>query len=181
MDSVSAHCLLVTSDTSGTAPLAACISEKQVAEVVVATSLVAAREAMQATRFDILIIDNELPDGDGLSLAANFGRRRWFMLGQDLNKARLMRAMRFGARDVFERPLNPAAICERVRKAIDRQRRIHRAARRHARLRELSVRIIKDRRQVRRKVDLVCRDLVGAYRALAEKVVALGDSASQKS
>src|SRR5207244_3710220 len=121
-----------------------------------------------AARFDVLIVESELPDGDGLSLAAHFGRRRWFMLGHDLNKAGVIRALRCGARDVFERPLDAAAICERVRKTIDRQRRIRRAARRHARLRELSMRIIKDRRQVRRKVDLVCRDLVGAYRALAE-------------
>ena len=54
--------------------------------------------------------------------------------------------------------------------------------RRLERTRRLTKHVIRERRQMRRKLDLVCRDLVNAYRELAVKTAQLfgRDSGSQE-
>ena len=42
--------------------------------------------------------------------------------------------------------------------------------RRYRRLRRLSSRIVRERRDLRQRIDLVCRDFVQAYRRLAQRV-----------
>jgi hypothetical protein len=41
---------------------------------------------------------------------------------------------------------------------------------RHRRLRKLTARIICERRDLRQRIDLICRDFVHAYRRLAQRV-----------
>jgi len=174
----SARCLLVASDFADAALLGGQIRAKGIADVTMASSLLAAREAIQASAYDVVMTAARLRDGDGLSLLRSPLRREevvYVLLGPDLGKQGILQALRCGAADVFEPPFDGTYICARLCEVLQRQRQQRRAARRHVRLRELSMRIIKDRRDVRRKVDIVCRDLVGAYRALAEKVVARDD------
>jgi len=72
-------------------------------------------------------------------------------------------------------PMDPDTLVDSVRRAVRQRRTLHRKTARAKRLRRLSSRLIKDRRELRRRVDLICSDLVGAYQRLAEKVVTVPD------
>jgi DNA-binding NtrC family response regulator len=85
--------------------------------------------------------------------------------------------MRLGVRDMFAKPFDLARLGESVERAAADHRKRRSERLRSERLRRVSGRIVRERRAMRQRVDLVCRDLVGAYRRLAEKYVAqLGTS-----
>jgi FixJ family two-component response regulator len=84
---------------------------------------------------------------------------------------RALEAMRIGIRDMLPKPFALSQLGESVTQAVEDHHKRDRQQLRYDRLRRVSSRIIKERRVLRQRVDLVCRDLVGAYRRLAEKVV----------
>ncbi|MCK6486101.1 MAG: response regulator [Phycisphaerae bacterium] len=169
--------LLVLRDGVAAARLATRIAADGATDVTMASSLEAARRLMESARFDVVVAEADMPDGSGLSLflretggAADADRFLWT---DQPTAEQALEALRLGAVDVFTHPHEPDEILLRLRRAAEARRRRRRETLRHARLRELSRRIIRDRREVRKQVDLVCRDLVGAYRELAEKVIGL--------
>jgi hypothetical protein len=57
---------------------------------------------------------------------------------------------------------------------IHRQAQGRKARRRYKRLRLLTARILRERRDLKQRTDLICQDLVNAYRGLAQKVAESG-------
>jgi DNA-binding NtrC family response regulator len=170
------QCLMVVNDFALGAHLAARASMMRAADIVMAPTEAAARALMSRHRFDVVMTEPDLDDGDGLILlkdAADAPETDAYLIGEDLSKHAVVAAIRLGARDVFEAPLDADLILDRIAAGTRARRRARQQQRRYSRLRELSSRIVRDRREVRKRVDLVCRDLVGAYRQLAEKVVTL--------
>src|SRR5437773_2242697 len=97
MTSTPAHVLIVAPDPSTVATLAARISAERLGEVVIASSPQAARDAMTSAAFDVLLIDADLPDGDGLALLDRSARGRGavcFLLGAGLTKTQVLTALR---------------------------------------------------------------------------------------
>lgn len=170
------RCLLIGTDRDAAARLTKCLSKRPGVELVSVTSRIAGAALLEQTDFSIVIADASLPGGGGLALlkrARQDESRECFLLGRRLPREQLLEAMRIGVRDVFEMPLDVNALAARIGESAERLQRRHGDQRRQDRLRALSTRIIRDRREIRRRVDVVCRDLVGAYRQLAEKVVAM--------
>ena len=170
----SAKYLLILRDGEAAARLATRVAAEIATDVTLASSLAAARRLLESTRYDVIVVEADLPDGDGLSLLREPCRppdADCFLWTVQPGPEQLLEALRLGAADVFTQPHDLDAILLRLRRAAETQHRRRREALRHARLRELSRRIIRDRRAVRKQVDIVCRDLVGAYRELAEKVI----------
>lgn len=175
-----ATCLLIADDASAVAPLIDRAARAGVAETIVVRTLAAARRELANTRFDLVLAEDRLPDGDALSLLSRKRREdaaEYFLFGRDVSKNSVLSALRAGVRDVFEPPFEPDAAVEQLRDALKALRKRRHDRRRSKRLRDLSSRIIRDRREVRKRVDIVCRDLVSAYRQLAEKVVAMEERA----
>jgi len=169
------RCLIVAADFSDAARVAERASEEYDLRVVMAPSVTAAQRLLGGAQFEVILADSDLSDGDALSLAPVDAETQaeFFLIGRSFSKAQLIDALRAGVRDVFETPLELDALMDRLGESVERLRQQRRTARRARRLRRLSSRIIRDRREVRKRVDLVCRDLAGAYRQLAEKVVTL--------
>jgi DNA-binding NtrC family response regulator len=86
---------------------------------------------------------------------------------------RVVEAMRLGAMDFLVKPFDLAQLTSAVSDALTRQQDHSQLKVRHLRMRSLVKRALKDRRQMRKRVDLVCRDLVQAYRRLAKRVAEL--------
>ena len=129
--------------------------------------------ADQKTPHDIVISDILLPDADGLQLVRRLrmqGDHAVILMSGQPTMGRAIEAMRLGCLDLFTKPFDLARLGSVVKSAIDDQARRQRDRIRRHRLRRLTSRIIKDRRQLRERVDLICRDLVHAYRDLAKKV-----------
>jgi DNA-binding NtrC family response regulator len=154
---------------------------------VIVTAVETAREAVildQEEPHDIALIDLNLPDVDGLQLIRRLrmqGDHAIIVLSGHPTLGRAVEAMRLGAIDLFTKPFDLTRLTKVVRAAMDDQSKAQRERIRHQRLRKLTSRIIKDRRHLRERIDLICRDLVHAYRDLAHKVVEVSDKSNAAS
>lgn len=145
-------------------------------------SIEEAREAAESGDYDVVIAMSDLPDGKGVDLLdAESGRIEApvVLIDDELEADRLVRALRSGAADVLTTPIDYNYLVHSVRRIV-RQRHLGRQELiRTKRLRRLSSRLVKDRRELRKRVDLICNDIVTAYQRLAEKFVTVmepGDS-----
>jgi len=124
--------------------------------------------------FDVVLADMSLPDCSDLGLAREIRRSadtEVVLMTDQPTLGRAIEAMRLGVRDMYTKPFDLARLSDSVEEAARSRRQRARERLRYDRLRRVSGRIIRERRALRQRVDLVCRDLVGAYRRLAEKVV----------
>jgi DNA-binding response OmpR family regulator len=121
---------------------------------VVARNLREARRVLATRSIDLLITDVNLPDGDGSTLIGDLRRRRPLssaivMTGAPSIEGTIS-AMRSGAVDFFPKPFTVDDLLDRLREAVKR--------------------LNEARRQVTRKVDLLCNDLVSAYADLSRQL-----------
>jgi DNA-binding NtrC family response regulator len=131
-----------------------------------------------STAFDLFIAGERLPDGNGLSLLDekdNMSGTPLVLVDDQLDGQRTLAALRRGALDVLTPPIELDRLLAIIRRAVKGEQSRQRREARAKRLRRLSSRLISDRRELRQRVDLICRDLVEAYRRLAQKVTTSED------
>lgn len=169
--------LIVQDDTPVAARLVQHLVMNLDADITLVDTILDARELIDSRSFDAVLADRFLCDGDGLDLLRSEASSLppIILLDDNPDARRVLIAVRLGAADVMTAPIDPDALLDSIRRAVRQQRMIHRKIARATRLRRLSSRLIKDRRELRRRVDLICSDLVGAYQRLAEKVVTVPD------
>ena len=114
----------------------------------------------------------EVTDGIGLAESlCSLSSRPIILLADRPTARQTIRAMRAGVRDVFIKPFTMEALADaaaRMLHGFDLRRR-HFA--KYHKMRDLVRRVIRERRELNERVELVCRDLVGAHRRLAHRVL----------
>jgi DNA-binding NtrC family response regulator len=166
--------LIVADNAEVTALLAKELVCNLEADVTVADTLEEARALAASDGFDVIIAQEQLPDGDALTLLGEEGPSfdaAVVLVGDDSDAQTVLSALRKGACDIVPQPIDERHLLATVRKAAEARRRRRHAAARSNRLRRISSKLVRDRRELRQRVDLICRDLVSAYRRLAKKVV----------
>jgi DNA-binding response OmpR family regulator len=130
----------------------------------------------------IALIDTRLegsdtrPDGiDAITLTTRLRElsdRPVIIMDADPTTADVIEAMRAGAADFFVKPFEIEALLTRMTQLM--QDHAHRRAmtQRHERTRRLLRKVIRERRQLNERVELICKDLVGAHKRLATRVLA---------
>ena len=166
--------LIVSADAETTAEATQHVVLHMDADVTVVDTLEQAGVVAASGAFDAILAAETLPDGDALSLldlhrGSQGGATPFFILATTQNLERNLAALRSGAAEVFVRPLTTQQTVPVLRRAIQARREQTFRDNRNRRLRRLSARLIRDRREMRHRVDLICRDVVQAYRRLAEK------------
>ncbi|MCK6456953.1 MAG: hypothetical protein L6Q92_10550 [Phycisphaerae bacterium] len=166
--------LVITDDVELFADIGDALGESYQAEVRRASS---AREAQRVTSertFDLTIVDGRLADSDVLEfMREHTGAGQPTLLIEDrLVAERVLGALRIGVIDVLVRPVDWIRLDELVGITLSAGEQARRDQIRQKRLRSISSRVLRDRRELRQRIDLLCKDLVAAYRRLAEKVVA---------
>lgn len=143
------------------------------ADLTVAPCARKALELDAAKPAEVIVIDYMLPDMDGLELISALGTRMHrpviVMTGHP-TLSRAIEAMRLGAADMFVKPFDLEKMTGAIAGAIEKSRRHQLRSKRLRRVRELSHKVIAERRHLRRKMDLLCKDIVSEYRTLAEKI-----------
>jgi DNA-binding response OmpR family regulator len=123
---------------------------------------------------DLLIVDLNLPDGDGSELLAALKARQPLASAIVVTGAptvdTAISALRHGAVDFMSKPLMPDDFVHRVRSALHRNAQRVKSENRVERLRVAVRRLNDARRLVTRKVDLLCNDLVAAYGDLSRQL-----------
>ncbi len=133
---------------------------------------------------DLMLVDLLLPDGNGLDLIRTVRARDEYpvliMTGQP-TLGRAVEAMRLGAVDLFTKPFDLSRLTKVVKQTLaDHQARRRRQGR-VKRLEGLAKKVIRERKELQQRVDLVCRDLVGSYRDLAERFIDFRDATAETS
>ncbi len=165
--------LLVDGDGDLAEMIGHCLRDAMPARMThVTTARDALREELTA-RHDVMLIAADLPDGDGLSLLRQLrvsNRAPAILTAGALTAEQTLEALRLGVVEVFARPFDMARLAQTVREVGERRIRARRRHSRYRRLRKLTARIIRERRDLRQRMDLICRDFVYAYRRLAQRV-----------
>jgi DNA-binding NtrC family response regulator len=151
------------------------------ADLQIASSAEEALEMDAQRPAELFIIDYLLPDCDGLDLIPAINAREerpiLVMTGHP-TLGRAIEAMRLGATDMFVKPFDLDVVANKISESLEEHRRTQRRFERIKRVRELSKKVIQERRGLRRKLDLLCKDFVGAHRGLAEKLTQLEQQSS---
>ncbi len=172
-----AEVLLVEQDVELADTIAECVERSLRAHVARVGTADEAVAACAAKTPDVVIAEMQLPDCDGLSLARTLRNHleldsSVILLSEQPTVGRAVEAMRLGVRDLFTKPFDMARLCHVVGHEMEEQRQRQRVERRHIRLRRMVSRIVRERRDLRERIDLICRDVVTAYHRLAQKVTA---------
>jgi two-component system, OmpR family, KDP operon response regulator KdpE len=92
------------------------------AEIVEAPTLAAARVALASTRFDVIMLDLRLPDGNGLHLASSLEPPKPQILALTASVVPSPRelALQSGCDAFLEKPVEPARLREVLSELLDR-------------------------------------------------------------
>ena len=141
--------------------------------VLVASSLKEARQIISSDGAEVLVIDLNLPDGQGTALLPALRQQKlWptaIVMTGDPSVEGAISAIRGGAIDFVAKPFTSQQIIERVQNALERHSELAKRERRVERLRQAVRRLNDSRNLISKKVDLLCNDLVGAYGELSKE------------
>lgn len=122
----------------------------------------------------IVLADTALPRMDAVLLAQRLREladRPVILMGTDVSASDAIELMRAGASDFFRKPFEVGALLDSMQQAMQRHADARLMRYRYDRMRQLLRRVIRDRRQLNRRVDLICKDLVGAHKRLVLRVL----------
>ncbi len=124
-------------------------------------------------RHHVIVTELELPTCDGLRLAeyiSALGAGPIILLANEPTSEQVVEAMRNGIRDVYIKPFPITDLMDAIERVLhgSEVRRLHAA--KYRKMRDLVRRVIRERRDLNRRMELICKDLVGAHRRLVTKV-----------
>lgn len=162
--------LIVADDCDAIANLATHVVTMFDANITVVDSIAEGSELSSRDAYDLILAASVLSDGHGLELARSDGPPV-IMIDDSAGSDPAVASIRAGASDVVGVGIAADQFAGIVSRHVESFRARRHLSNRNRRLRNVSRRLIRDRRELRERVDLICRDLVQAYRRLAEKAV----------
>ncbi len=141
------------------------------------THVETATEALRcdmAERYDLILAELQLPDTDALKLTRQlqaYGERPIILTTERPTLGRAVEAMRLGVKDMLTKPFDLGRLTDVARHALEQHEKTDRQHRTMRRLRKKCRRLTAEHRELNERVELICRDLVGAYGRLAKRVV----------
>ncbi|MHC4441900.1 MAG: response regulator [Planctomycetota bacterium] len=128
-------------------------------------------------RHDLAIVSLSLSDADGLAFTRELRKSNKcpvIILADNPTVDDAIEALHLGVNEFLIKPFDLSYLSEVVSMFGEREKDRRRRRIRYRRLRKISSRIIRERRDINRRMDLICRDFVHAYRRLASKVTESG-------
>ncbi len=128
---------------------------------------------------DVVVAEAVLPDMCGLDFARNIialRDRPVILIASSPETDDVIDAMRLGVTDYLRLPLDQVYLRETLERSLFAHRAVSRDMTRRRNHRALLRRVLRDRRQLNQRIDLICKDLVGAHRKLFHRVLAMQDS-----
>lgn len=114
------------------------------------------------------------PDMDGLDLAEqllSLSPRPVILMGTAPSAESAIAALRLGVRDLFIKPFPVKHLLKAVESAVaSRNLHVHHQSR-YRRHRELFRQVLRERRELKQRLELICKDLVQAHHRLVTRVL----------
>jgi len=123
---------------------------------------------------DAVVAEVNLPVMSGVTLAERIMELRprpVILTSNDPNLSQAIAAIRVGAVDYFTKPFDIECLLDATERALKAAAEQRCRTQRHHRLRTLVRQVIRERRELNQRIDLICRDLVGAHRRLVHRVI----------
>lgn len=124
----------------------------------------------------IAILSVDQPDMSGLELARRLlktGPRPVIMLAPDPTAAEITEALRVGVTDFLSTPSDRDSVVNALNRSLCCGRTMRRTLDRQKKQRRLVRRLLRDRRNLNQRIELICRDMVGAYRRVFHRILSL--------
>ena len=169
--------LLVEPDADVLEVLVASLSRRRDVQVTCVSNGNACLDVEMTDPHDLIITEEALADMSGLALADKLmalATRPVVLLTGEADFDDALAALRSGVADIFRRPISIEDLLESTDQLLRDHTMMRLRAAKYHRMRSLVRRVIRERRDLRRRIELVCRDLVGAQRRLVHRVLALG-------
>ncbi len=165
--------LLVEPDPEIVEILVASLSKRLDAQITCVADMESCLDVDMVDPHHLVVCELELDDGTGVELAEKLrmlSARPIILLADDPTTQDTIEAMRLGVRDLLIKPFPVNDLLDAAERALrcHEVRQAHVA--KHHRMRKLLRRVLRERRELNQRVELVCRDLVGAQRRLMHRV-----------
>lgn len=122
---------------------------------------------------DLVISEMHLEDSTGIVLAEkllSLGNRPIILLGEEPSTEEAIAALRTGVRDVFVKPFPVSDLLDAAEGLMSGHEVRRQHAVKYSRMRDMVRRVIRERRDMNRRIELLCKDLVGAQKRLVHRV-----------
>lgn len=130
---------------------------------------------------DLVIAEWNLEGQSGLKLAEQLtalSQRPVILMAERVRSRQVVDALRAGVRDLFLKPFAIDELLDSAQRVLYGHDVRRKHAVRHHKLRKLVRQVIGERRDLNKRIELVCRDLVEAHRRLVHRVVNLDGTRS---
>jgi len=169
-----AKILLAEPDPESLDVLVAALTRRFNPQITCVSDLVGCLDADTVEPHDLILAEwrpREADEIDWLSPLAALNPRPILLLSEPVTREDVIEAFRGGARDLFIKPIQVSELLDAVDRWLQKSVIVRRQAVKYRRMRDLVRRVIRERRELQRRTDLVCRDLVDAHRRLVHKVL----------
>ncbi len=176
--------LLVEPDADVLDILVASLARRFDAHITCVSDATACLDIELVDPHDLVIAELDLADSHGVQLAEKLmalGNRPIILVADDPTLDDVIEAMRLGVRDLFRKPFAVDRFLDVVEGVLRHHDLHRRRAVKYRRMRELVRRVVSERRDLNRRIELVCRDLVGAQRRLVHRVLSLEEKKTHQS
>ncbi|MCO6437078.1 MAG: response regulator [Phycisphaerae bacterium] len=167
--------MLVVGDPALLELIVAALSRRIDAQITCVPDASTCLDVELSSPHDLVIADLDPPNENILKLCEELrvlSSRPIILMGGNPSRDETLAALRLGVRDLFIKPFPVVELLDAAERALLGQDLHRRHVQRHRKLRELVRRMVRDRREMNRRVELICRDLVGAHRRLVQRVLA---------
>ncbi len=174
MPDVTPKILVVEPDPDAVEILVAALSYRLDAQLTCVADAESCLDTDMIEPHDLVITETILPDAHGMELAEQLlalRKRPIILLADEPDLDDAIEAMRLGVRDLFPKPFAVGELVESAERALRGHQIHHQHAVKYRRMRDLVRRVIHERRSLNKRVELICRDLVGAQRRLVHRVL----------
>ncbi len=173
--------LVVADDTEAVSGIIHHLLTSFDADITLVEAMAEVEQLSELAGFDLILAQYGLRDGRAIDLLDLLPPRRppLVLFQCDAKPDAIIEAVRRGAADVLPAPIDLDDLTAVICRVLHRVRLMRSEQLRTRRLRSLSSQLIKERRDLRKRIDLICHDIVDAYRRLAERVVSTASVASQ--
>ena len=141
------------------------------------TCVATAEDALEVEMFEphsIVVVDTDLEGMDALTMSERFAELSAcpiIMFDQNPQVENVLEAMHNGVVDYFPKPLDVDALLESMDRSMSAYESYRSMQFRHQKMRTLVRRVIRERRELNQRVELICKDLVGAHKRLVLRVL----------
>jgi len=133
-----------------------------------------ARSTITSGRFDLMIVEQDLPGGNGLELSRHSQKAspvtRIILITREDSETNAIEAMRAGVFDIISERSSSDILTDRIDIALAKARIERERIERIVVLKKICKELNTARHEISEQVDVLCKDLVNAYQDMAEQI-----------